>query len=138
MKLKSLFFRATMVAIFSIPLGVQASDKEAAIPISDAASGPATTAKVPFRPMLKHAIPENGLADSRYDISQGVPPGPGSVTTPAVFSGGPDFDASNDGDADKIIVSAIPEISTWAMMLLGFIGLGFTGYRRNHRARIHI
>jgi len=24
----------------------------------------------------------------------------------------------------------VPEPSTWAMMLLGFAGLGFTGYRR--------
>jgi len=26
--------------------------------------------------------------------------------------------------------SAIPEPSTWAMMLLGFAGVGFAGYRR--------
>jgi PEP-CTERM motif len=26
--------------------------------------------------------------------------------------------------------SAVPEPSTWAMMLLGFVGLGFTGYQR--------
>ena len=25
---------------------------------------------------------------------------------------------------------AVPEPSTWAMMLLGFAGLGFAGYRR--------
>jgi hypothetical protein len=28
-------------------------------------------------------------------------------------------------------VTAVPELSTWAMMLLGFGGLGFTGYRRS-------
>jgi hypothetical protein len=27
-------------------------------------------------------------------------------------------------------VSAVPEPSTWAMMILGFLGLGFMGYRR--------
>jgi hypothetical protein len=32
-------------------------------------------------------------------------------------------------------VSAIPEPSTWAMMLLGFAGLGFVGYRRTRRAK---
>jgi hypothetical protein len=26
--------------------------------------------------------------------------------------------------------SGVPETSTWAMMLLGFAGLGFAGYRR--------
>jgi hypothetical protein len=28
-------------------------------------------------------------------------------------------------------VSGVPEPSTWAMLLLGFAGLGFIGYRRN-------
>jgi len=28
---------------------------------------------------------------------------------------------------------AVPEPSTWAMMLLGFAGLGFAGYRRAKR-----
>jgi PEP-CTERM motif len=32
-------------------------------------------------------------------------------------------------------VAAIPEPSTWAMMLLGFAGLGFAAYRKAHSAR---
>jgi phospholipase/lecithinase/hemolysin len=31
--------------------------------------------------------------------------------------------------------SAVPEPSTWAMMVIGFVGLGFAGYRRGARAR---
>jgi phospholipase/lecithinase/hemolysin len=31
--------------------------------------------------------------------------------------------------------AAVPEPSTWAMLLLGFVGLGFEGYRRGVRAR---
>jgi len=31
--------------------------------------------------------------------------------------------------------AAVPEPSTWAMLLLGFVGLGFEGYRRGLRAR---
>jgi hypothetical protein len=27
-------------------------------------------------------------------------------------------------------ISAVPEPSTWAMMILGFVGLGFMAYRR--------
>jgi hypothetical protein len=37
---------------------------------------------------------------------------------------------SSGGDAATISVSSVPEVSTWAMMLLGFAGLGFMGYRR--------
>jgi hypothetical protein len=32
-------------------------------------------------------------------------------------------------------IAAIPEASTWAMMLLGFAGLGFAAYRKAHSAR---
>ena len=31
-------------------------------------------------------------------------------------------------------VSAVPEPSTWAMMILGFAGIGFTAYRRKNKA----
>jgi phospholipase/lecithinase/hemolysin len=31
-------------------------------------------------------------------------------------------------------LSAVPEVSTWAMLLIGFAGLGFAGYRRSRHA----
>jgi hypothetical protein len=31
-------------------------------------------------------------------------------------------------------ILSTPEPSTWAMMLLGFVGLGFTGYRSTRRS----
>jgi hypothetical protein len=31
-------------------------------------------------------------------------------------------------------VAAVPEPSTWAMMILGFFGVGFMAYRRKDRA----
>ena len=31
---------------------------------------------------------------------------------------------------DNVLISAVPEPSTWAMMLLGFAGIGFMAYRR--------
>lgn len=34
------------------------------------------------------------------------------------------------GITDLTVSSAVPEPSTWAMLLLGFAGLGFAGYRR--------
>jgi hypothetical protein len=33
-------------------------------------------------------------------------------------------------------VSAVPEPSTWAMMLLGFAGLGFAGYRASRKTAV--
>ena len=34
------------------------------------------------------------------------------------------------------LITAIPEPSTWAMMLIGFAGLGFLAYRRQSKASI--
>ena len=34
------------------------------------------------------------------------------------------------------ITSGVPEPSTWAMMLAGFAGLGFLGYRQTVKARL--
>jgi hypothetical protein len=38
--------------------------------------------------------------------------------------------ANSQGFIDDLSVSAVPEPSTWAMMILGFCGLGFMAYRR--------
>jgi phospholipase/lecithinase/hemolysin len=35
----------------------------------------------------------------------------------------------------KAFLTAVPEPSTWAMLLIGFVGLGFAGYRRGARVR---
>jgi hypothetical protein len=58
-------------------------------------------------------------------------------TTGAATSGPPLTGASGTfwGLApDPLRTSAVPEPSTWAMMLLGFAGLGFAGYRKSHKA----
>lgn len=55
-----------------------------------------------------------------------------------------DNGGSNDGDYDDLVVKfevterggqgpAAPEPATWAMMLLGFAGVGFMAYRRKNR-----
>ena len=36
------------------------------------------------------------------------------------------------------IASAVPEPSTWAMMILGFAVLGFTAYRRNRKQAVNL
>jgi hypothetical protein len=45
-------------------------------------------------------------------------------------------EASSSGLDDISVAAAVPEPSTWAMMLLGFAAIGFVAYRRNHRAAI--
>jgi hypothetical protein len=53
----------------------------------------------------------------------------------------PSFEYADDvtllfstGINNESLESSIPEPSTWAMMLLGFAGLGFVGYRASRRA----
>ena len=40
------------------------------------------------------------------------------------------FDGTNPSLGFNLVGSAVPEPSTWAMMLLGFAGLGYAGYRK--------
>jgi choice-of-anchor C domain-containing protein len=37
---------------------------------------------------------------------------------------------------DNVAVQAVPELSTWAMMLLGFAGVGFVAYRRSKKVQV--
>jgi hypothetical protein len=39
---------------------------------------------------------------------------------------------------DNVTVSAVPEPSTWAMMILGFLGVGFMAYRRKSGPALRI
>jgi hypothetical protein len=52
-----------------------------------------------------------------------------------IFSGAPNglyqVESTNtNGAADFTLTAAVPEPSTWAMMILGFCGVGFMAYRR--------
>jgi len=52
-------------------------------------------------------------------------PGPYSITEEYIIT------ATGQGTANStIVVTAVPEPSTWAMMILGFFGVGFMAYRR--------
>ena len=71
----------------------------------------------------------------------GAPSGLGftftNVTPSAGITGGSvaSFTASFTGNASA---SAVPETSTWAMLALGFAGLGYAGFHRNHKTAISI
>jgi PEP-CTERM motif len=57
--------------------------------------------------------------------------------TPVAANGGTTFFALEEPVAlNNIIPGGIPEPSTWGMMLLGFAGLGFAGYRKSRQSRV--
>ncbi len=46
------------------------------------------------------------------------------------------FGQAGDQFSYSLVGSAVPEVSTWAMMLAGFAGLGLVGFARNNKARM--
>src|SRR6267142_1701729 len=61
--------------------------------------------------------------------------GPSKITV-NVFGSGSNPPISQSGNveiATVALTTAVPEPSTWAMMILGFAGLGFMGYRRKSK-----
>lgn len=54
-------------------------------------------------------------------------------TTITGASGGPESFSAVQGN-----VRAVPELSTWGMMIVGFFGLGFMAYRRNGQAAMRV
>jgi hypothetical protein len=58
-----------------------------------------------------------------------------SVSNLGFFSGTVDLTIEDDGVFVLGGVGAAPETSTWAMMLIGFAGLGYAGYRRTRELR---
>ena len=58
------------------------------------------------------------------------------LSTTTGFSGNESFPAAFGPALDNVTVQAVPELSTWAMMLLGFAGLGFVAYRRSKKVKL--
>ena len=54
------------------------------------------------------------------------------------FVAGPGGMGNLYASTGPLTISAVPEPSTWAMMLLGFAGLAFTAYRRTNTVRAAI
>jgi hypothetical protein len=50
---------------------------------------------------------------------------------------GPNIDLTIEGNGVFALGGAVPEPSTWAMMLLGFAGLGFLGWRGSRNTTAH-
>jgi fibro-slime domain-containing protein len=47
-------------------------------------------------------------------------------------------DANLQFQLTNATISAVPEPSTWAMMILGFLGLGYFGYRRRSTVAVKV
>jgi hypothetical protein len=73
-------------------------------------------------------------------------PGETVANTDAFFAAGPfnntqlilDYVEGNGAPAVLNLTATVPEASTWAMMILGFFGLGFMGYRRKNGATVRL
>jgi len=70
-----------------------------------------------------------------FDINGGALAtiGFGHSTVETEFSGAPIFIVSGTITEGTGITAAVPEPSTWAMMILGFTGVGFMAYRRKSK-----
>jgi hypothetical protein len=76
----------------------------------------------------------SGLGDYFYIIPW--PNGPMQIATQLKTPDGYYDYYNGQFVASNLSVSAVPEPSTWAMMLLGFAGVGFMAYRRRHRGAV--
>jgi hypothetical protein len=59
--------------------------------------------------------------------------GPQSGALVVVLGSGGYPNDVNQINWDNVVLSAVPEASTWAMMLIGFAGIGFIAYRRTRK-----
>lgn len=62
--------------------------------------------------------------------------GPFSMTEQAIFTLTPGAELVSRGQTE--IKTPVPEPSTWALMALGFAGLGYVGYRRARKDRLAV
>jgi hypothetical protein len=72
------------------------------------------------------------LLNLGFDLDGGAlaTTGFGNSTVETEFSGAPIFVVSGTITEGPGMTAAVPEPSTWAMMILGFMGVGFMAYRR--------
>jgi hypothetical protein len=76
--------------------------------------------------------PDQGVGDLHLDLFSpyfGDILYTGSESSPTFKTG--TFDITDDEFDYVLTIGSVPEPSTWALMLLGFAGLGFAGYRRS-------
>lgn len=58
--------------------------------------------------------------------------------TPQLVFAGTILDGDHSSGIDNINIAAVPERSTWAMMILGFLGVGFVAHRRKRKLNLRL
>jgi hypothetical protein len=80
----------------------------------------------------------DGVADIIVNGVDVIPGDIGDNTVVDLGSFGPNIDLTINGYGDFVIGGAVPETSTWAMMVVGFAGLGYAGYRTKGRVIVRV
>lgn len=81
-------------------------------------------------------IDVNTEVDGDINLHDGASVGSFTASADPSFEIDPSFPYADDFEIDYSpgFDTAVPEPSTWAMLLIGFAGLGFAGYRRSRNA----
>jgi len=95
-----------------------------AVVVSDAFADPSSTGAF----IAANALAANTEYGFELDYSDRLFDGVLNTTDNSYTQQG--FDVRTDGTFTTGAIGAVPEPSTWAMMILGFCGLGFMAYRR--------
>jgi len=120
----------------STPTPISHSDGyDTQVPVWDFTST-GTTSVGPYTDIFWYSITGGGLfetPDFIYTIFGDAQAYSGPEAAPMFQTGTYlGIDEANGDAAATVTISEVPEISTWAMMLLlGFAGLGYAGYRRS-------
>ena len=83
-------------------------------------------------------VPTNSRASMNWDFRTFNFVATGESTVINFASTVPEGNCCYGPALDNVAVSAVPELSTWAMMLLGFAGIGFLAYRRSQKTKLAI
>jgi hypothetical protein len=116
-------------------LGGTNSDASSAGSTSQSINVEPTTAHIPNASISLSTFAPNipGSIFSNFEIDSYLS-GSGTAVfgyTDVNFGGGElGFDLTPETISVSVMTTAVPELSTWAMLLIGLFGLGFTAYRR--------
>jgi hypothetical protein len=99
-----------------------------AVLVSDAFAAPSSTGAF----IAANTLTANTVYGFELDYSDRLFDGILNTTDNSFTQQG--FDVRTDGTFTTGAIGAVPEPSTWAMMILGFCGVGFMAYRRKNGA----